>query len=118
MTRSSNLDEDVEQSQRKNDDSGDGRGHEHDDADLQQLEDVSQHHLKGLGDHAVDGVDLLGEAVEEVSARRALEERHGRAQDAMQKVQVKMARSDDASQRDGYGGGKDGDPWNKHREAV
>jgi len=85
------LNEGVEEGQGQDEDGGEGRGHHDDDADLQQLEDVAQHHAQALGDHAVDGVDLLGESVEQVAAGRALEEGHGRVEHVVEQFGVQVA---------------------------
>lgn len=112
------LDEGVEESEGQDDHGGEGRRYQHDDADLHQLKDVAQHHLQALGDHAVDGVDLFGEAVEEVAAGRALEERHGRVKDVEQQVHVQVAGGDDAADGDGHGGAEDGDAWRERRNSF
>lgn len=103
------LDKGVKESQRQDDHDCEGRRHQHDDADLHEFKDVAQHHLQAVGDHAVDGVNLFGKAVEEVAAGRALKERHGRVQHVDQQVHVQLARSDDAADGDGDGRTKDGD---------
>ncbi|KAG7215737.1 hypothetical protein INR49_021958 [Caranx melampygus] len=66
-------------------------GQQHDNADLQQLEQVPQHHLQPIRDHAVNGIDLFGETVQEVSTGGHLKEGHGRMQDTVQKIGMKMA---------------------------
>lgn len=70
------LDEDVDAGQGKKHQAGVGRSQQHDDADFQQLEQVTQHHLQTLRDHAVNGVYLFGEAVQEVPAWRDLKKGH------------------------------------------
>lgn len=105
------LNKGVKEGEGHDDGGGKGSGHQHDDADLHQLEDVAQHHLQAFGHHAVDGVNLLGEAVEEVAAGRALEEGHGRAQHVDEQVHVQVAGGDDAADGDGDCRAKDGDSW-------
>lgn len=107
------LNESIEESKRKQDHASKRSGHQHNDADFQQFEEVPQHHSQAVGNHAVDGVDLLGEAVQKVPARRALEEGHGRAEHIVQQVQVQVAGSNYSSQRDGHGGPKNGSAWNQ-----
>lgn len=103
------LNKGVKEGKRHNDGSCKGSGHQHYDADFHELEDVAQHHLQAFRDHAVDGIDLFGEAVEEVAAGCALEEGHGRAQHVDEQVHVQVARGDDAADGDGDSRTKDGD---------
>lgn len=83
--------------------------HQHDDADLQELKGVAQHHLQPFGHHAVDGINLFGEAVEKVATGRALKEGHGRAQHVHQQIHVQVTRGDDAADGDGDSGTEDAD---------
>lgn len=103
------LDKGVKESERQDDHGGEWRRHQHDDADLHEFKDVAQHHLQAVGNHAVDGVDLFGKAVEQVSAGRALKEGHGRAQHVDQQVHVQVAGGDDAADGDADSRAKDGD---------
>lgn len=103
------LDKGVKESERQDDRGCKGRRHQHNDADLHEFKDVTQHHLQAVGDHAVDGVDLFGEAVEQVPAGCALEEGHGRAQHVDQQVHVQVAGGDDSADGDGDSCTKDGD---------
>lgn len=95
------LYEDVDAGEGEEHQPGEGRGQQQDDADLQELKEVAQHHLQPVGDHAVDGVHLLGEAVQEVPAGRRLEEGDGRAQHAEEEVGVEVAGRHDAAQGNG-----------------
>lgn len=99
----------VQEGEGQDYDRSERRRHQHYDADLQELEGVAQHHLQAFGHHAIDGVDLFGEAVEEVATGRALKERHGRAQHVHQQVHVQVTGGDDAADGDGDGGAKDAD---------
>lgn len=103
------LDKGVKQSERENYHGCKRCRHQHDDADLHEFKDIAQHHLQAIGDHAVDGINLFGKAVEEVAAGRALKERHGGAQHVHQEVHVQVARGDDATDGDGDSRTKDGD---------
>lgn len=99
--KKSHLDEDIEEDQRQDDEAGEGRGQQQDHQHLEQLEQVAQHHLEAVRDHAVDGVHVAGEAVEQVPTGRDLEEGDGRAQDAEQQGGVKLARGHHTAQGDG-----------------
>lgn len=103
------LDKGVKESERQDDHGCKRRRHQHDDADLHEFKDVAQHHLQAIGNHAVDGVNLFGKAVEQVSTGRALKERHRRAQHVDEQVHVQVAGGDDAADGDGDGRTKDGD---------
>lgn len=54
----------VKESERQDDHSCKRCRHQHDDADLHEFKDIAQHHLQAIGDHAVDGINLFGKAVE------------------------------------------------------
>lgn len=99
--KKSHLDEDIEEDQRQDDEASEGRGQQQDHQHLEQLEQVAQHHLEAVRDHAVDGVHVAGEAVEQVPTGRDLEEGDGRAQDAEQQGGVKLARGHHTAQGDG-----------------
>lgn len=58
------LHKSIEEHQWKDDDGSEGRGQKHYDADFHQLEEVAQHHLQAVWNHAVNGINLLGESVE------------------------------------------------------
>lgn len=72
----SHLYKDVDKNEWRDYQSCEGCGQQQNDADLQQLKQVSQHHLQSIRYHAVYSIDLFGEAVEEVSTRCHLKERH------------------------------------------
>lgn len=112
------LDEGVKESKRQDDHGCKRCCHQHDDADLHEFEDVAQHHLQAIRDHAVNGINLFGKAVEQVATGCALEEGHGRAQHVDQQVHVQVARGNDAADGDGNSRTKDGNTWGKVRRCF
>lgn len=99
----SNLHKEVEEPQGRDDDGHERSGEEDDGARPQHVKHGAHEHLDDAGDHRVDGVRLLGEAVDQVPAGSALEKRHGRAQDVIQHGLVEEAGRQDPT--DGHGDG-------------
>lgn len=73
---STNLHKEVEQAKERNDDSYQGCGDQDDNTSTQHIEHRAQEHLKNLGDHCVNGVHLLGKAVDQVPAGGSLKKGH------------------------------------------
>lgn len=74
---STNLHEEVEQAQEGNEDGHQRCGDEDDDTSAHHVEHRTHEHLDYVGDHRVNGVHLLGKAVDQVATGRPLEEGHG-----------------------------------------
>lgn len=77
------LDKEVDEAEGGDDDGGDGRGQQDDDAGADDVEQGAHEHLDDLRDHGVHRVQLLGEAVHQVPTRGPLKEAHGGAQDVV-----------------------------------
>lgn len=114
----SHLHKEVEEPQRSDDDDHERCGNEDNDAGSQHVKHGAHEHLDDTGDHRVDGVRLLGEAVDEVPTGSALEKRHGRAQDVIQHCLVEVARCQDPTDRHGDGVREHGNAWEKSREST
>lgn len=112
----SHLHKEVEDPKRRDDGSDNWSGDEDDGARPQNVKHGAHEHLDDARDHGVDGVRLLGEAVDQVPAGSAFEKRHGRAQDIVQHGLVKVARRQDPTDRYGDGVREHGDSWERRGE--
>ncbi len=116
--RTSYLYEDVDTGEGKEHQPCEGSGQQQNDADLQQFEQVTQHHLQPIRNHAINCVDFFGEAVQQVSAGRDLKEGHGWVQDTVEKIGVKVTRCYNTTQSNGKCRPKHGHPWNTDDEVT
>ena len=81
----------VQNCQGQEDHSSKGSRQQHDDEDLHQLEKVVQHHLQSFGYHAINGINLFSEAVQQIATGRRLKEGHGGVEHIIQEVHVQVA---------------------------
>lgn len=110
--RNTNLYKKVEHTEEGNDDCHQRCGDQDDNTRTYHIEHGAHEHFQNNGDPGVNGVHLLGKAVDKVTAGGSLKERYRRAQDVVKHGLMKVARRQNAPDGHGQGVTKDCHPYN------
>lgn len=101
----------VEHTKKWNDDSHQWCGNQDDNTRAHHVEHRAHEHLNDAGDNWVNGVNLLGKAVDQVAAGCSLKKGHRWAEDVVQHGLVEVAGRQDAPNGHGEGVTKDCHTW-------
>ena len=103
VSEQAHLYEKVHHHQWDDDGRKDGRGNQDDNDGAHYVEEGHEEGPQGPGDGLVDGVDVLGEPVQDASQGRGVEERHGGAEDIGKHAVVEVPRGTDGADGQGKG---------------